>query len=156
MGPISTWRVLPCGPAEAKPPASHSAPLLTLLGIHRECVLSGWVQGLLPQGLFIPSKSKGEEVRSPCHEAAHFAGLLLFHNNRESHHCESSLHALCWTKLCTDISLVCFPGALRNIYCFCSHSSDEKGKVASGHHLSSAQLYRQRKGRVKGAEGCLE
>lgn len=110
----------------------------------------GWVQGLVPQGLFIPSKSDGEEVRSPCRETADFAGLFLFHNNRESHHCESSLHALCRTKLCTDISLVCFPGALRNIYCFHSHFSDEKGKASSGHLLSSAQLYRQRKGRVKG------
>lgn len=92
----------------------------------------GWVRGLLLQGLFIPSKSNSEEVRSPC-QAAPFAGLLLFHNNRESHLCESSLHeALCRTTLFTDISLVCFPGALRNIYCFCSHCSDEKGKAASG------------------------
>lgn len=106
----------------------------------------GWVRGLVPQGLFIPSKSDGEEVRSPCREAVHFAGLFLLHNNHESHHWESSLHALCRTKLCTDISLVCFPGALRNIYCFHSHFSD-------GHLLSSAQLYRQRKGRVKGVGG---
>lgn len=107
----------------------------------------GWVRGLLLQGLFIPSKSNSEEVRSPC-QGAPFAGLLLFHNNRESHHCESSLHALCRTTLFTDISLVCFPGALRYIYCSCSHCSDKKGKAASG------DPFLQLSCTDRGREGC--
>lgn len=70
----------------------------------------GWdwgcqVGGLVPQGLFILCKSNGETFWPG---SAHCVELLLFNNNHKSHHLyESSIHALHWIKLFTNISLVC-------------------------------------------------